>query len=69
MTRKKMGACCLVCKCRCSIAWLTLGPCPCPREIDSTLTLRESAYLSRPDMGSEPGDSTKMRGVKHVLSW
>ena len=50
-------------------AGITLGPWPCPREMESTLTFMESAYLSRPDMGSDPGDRTKMRGVKQVLSW
>ena len=46
----------------------TFGPWPCPREMESTCALSDSAYFSSPAMGSDPGDSTKMRGVKQVLS-
>ena len=47
----------------------TFGPWPWPREMESTCALSDSAYFSSPAMGSDPGDSTKIRGVKQVLSW
>mgnify|MGYP001807269174 CR=1 FL=1 len=47
----------------------TFGPCPWPSEMLSTLMRIASAYLSRPDMGSDPGLSTKMSGVRQVESW
>ena len=50
---------------------ITPPTCPCPREIDWHLLLPKplsSANLSRPAIGSAPGDNTKINGAQQLES-
>ena len=51
-----------------SMSFSAFAPWPWPSESDSSRTFRASLYLSKPSIGSEPGEKTNTSGVTQVES-